>query len=105
MATKAEKEHYRRLVDYGCIACRNEFNVYSEPEIHHIRSGMGTSQRADWKRTLPLCPPHHRIGRYGVAFHAGRKAWERKHGTEEDLLKQLRDDLNIRGEDDVTFQA
>ncbi|EDW6362012.1 DUF968 domain-containing protein [Salmonella enterica subsp. enterica] len=95
--TKAENAHIQKLVDYGCIVCRNEMNVYTAPTIHHMRAGQGTGQRAPWSRTLPLCHVHHQDGGHGVALHAGQKTWEQKYGTEEELLGQLYNDLNISG--------
>ncbi|MDP1019692.1 Ref family recombination enhancement nuclease, partial [Klebsiella pneumoniae] len=58
-------------------------------EVHHIRNGQGIAQRADHKKTLPLCPPHHRTGGHGVAIHAGQKTWEENYGTESELLDQV----------------
>lgn len=39
---------------------------------------------------------HHRNGGYGVAIHAGRRAWEMKYGTEAELLVQV---LYLLGEE------
>ena len=87
--TKAEREHMDRVVSLGCVACLN-LGYYDAPsEIHHIGNGtMG--KRASNYEVIPLCPTHHRNGGYGVAVHAGRKAWERLHGTEQELLKQVK---------------
>lgn len=85
MATKAEKLHFEKLVNIGCIVCIKEGYGYSQPEIHHLRTGAGGGQKS--KDTIPLCPQHHRIGGYGVAIHAGQKAFESKYGTELELLE------------------
>ena len=77
------------VVSLGCIACFNMGYQDSPAEIHHLRSGVGQGQRSSHFRTIPLCHPHHRTGGYGVAFHAGPKEWQRIHGNEEDLLKQV----------------
>lgn len=80
--TKAEKQHLSMVAELGCIIC-------SMPaEIHHIRAGMGLAMRNSHFNVIPLCPTHHRNGGYGIAFHAGKKAFEAKYGTEEELLKQ-----------------
>lgn len=92
---KSDREHLQRVAELGCIVCKNEFGVYSFSEIHHIRAGQGAAQRASHKQTLPLCPPHHRTGGYGVAIHAGQKAWERSFGTECELLDQVNRELGI----------
>lgn len=93
--TKAENAHIQRLVDFGCIVCRNEMNVYTAPTIHHARTGQGMGQRAPWIRAIPLCNIHHQDGGHGVALHAGQKTWEKNHGTEEELLRQIYEELGI----------
>ena len=73
-----------RVAALGCIIC-------GQPaEIHHLREGMGMGQRAPDSRAIPLCPRHHRTGGHGVAYHAGRRAWEQQYGSPEDLLGQVR---------------
>lgn len=32
---------------------------------------------------------HHRTGGYGVAIHAGQKTWEKRYGTQRDLLTAI----------------
>jgi len=88
--TKAEKSHLDKVQRLGCIACMRIGHYGTPAEIHHIRAGQGMSQRADTKSVLPLCPPHHRTGGYGVAYQAGREAWEKTFGTETQLLEKVR---------------
>lgn len=85
--TKVEKQRFQRLVDLGCIICLRGGWGHSQPEIHHIRKGQGVGQRASHDKTIPLCPAHHRTGGYGVAIHAGQKAFENKFGDEHFLLE------------------
>jgi hypothetical protein len=85
--TKAEKQRFQRMVDLGCIICLRGGWGHSQPEIHHIRKGQGVGQRASHDKTIPLCPAHHRTGGYGVAIHAGQKAFENKFGDEHFLLE------------------
>jgi hypothetical protein len=87
--TKAEKNHLERVVSLGCIVCKNLGHMDTPAEIHHIRTGCGTGQRADNSRVIPLCHSHHRTGGHGVAIHAGRQTWEDKYGTETELLVQV----------------
>lgn len=88
--TKAEKQHLDRVAALCCIACR-QFGIDDTPaEIHHLRDGYGAAQRAPYDETIPLCPTHHRSGPYGIAFHAGPKAFEKRYGTERELLEQVR---------------
>ena len=82
-ATKAEKAHYQRVVELGCIICK------MPPQIHHIRNGMGIGQRNLFDKVLPLCHIHHTNGGYGIAFHAGKIEWQKKFGTEQKLLEKV----------------
>lgn len=87
--TKAESKHMDKVAALGCIACINSGYGETPAEIHHIGNAtMG--KRASNYETIPLCHAHHRTGGYGIAVHAGRKAWEGEHGTEQDLLEQVR---------------
>lgn len=94
MANKSEKAHLNAVANLGCIVCRNERLGQSPAEIHHIRSGQGMSQRASNYDVIPLCHIHHRTGGYGVAFHAGKKVFESKYGTERELLSQVEGLIN-----------
>ncbi len=94
MTKRAEQIHMGRVAALGCIVCRNVFGLYSPAEIHHIRTGQGAGQRASNYDTIGLCPPHHRLGGYGVAIHAGQKEWERRYGTETELLAQTKNLLS-----------
>lgn len=86
--TKQEKAHYDKLSNLGCIACIVLGYGYSPPEIHHIRHGTGIARRAAYDKAIPLCPRHHRLGGYGIAYHAGRHAFEQSIGkTEVELLE------------------
>ena len=85
---KDEKKHYDKLSQLGCIVCRREGWGYSPPHIHHIRHGVGLSQRSHFSLTIPLCPNHHQNGGYGIALHAGQKEFERKFGSEVELLQE-----------------
>lgn len=92
---KAEREHLNRVAELCCIACRNAGLGETPAEIHHIRVGQGRGQRASDYDTIPLCPFHHRQGGHGNAIHAGQQAWEAVHGTELELLAQVRIELGV----------
>jgi len=89
--TKAEKEWMSKVADLGCIVCKHQFLIYSPAAIHHIDGK--TKPDAHFK-TLPLCPAHHQTGGYGVALHAGRAEWEKRYGTQAELLKHVRGLIN-----------
>ncbi len=84
-----QKKRFTSLRDIGCIVCRLENGVHSQPEIHHVRDTLGVGQKRDHDRTIPLCPTHHRLGGYGVARHEGLPEWEKRHGSEVGLLDMV----------------
>ncbi|MFD1121848.1 Ref family recombination enhancement nuclease [Methylophilus flavus] len=87
--TKAEKNHLNRVAGLGCIVCLNLGYPNCPAEIHHLRYGVGAGQRSNHYNVIPLCPDHHRNGGHGVAFHAGKLAFEAKFGTERELWFQV----------------
>ena len=86
--TQDERNHYDKLSQLGCIVCNVLGHGYSAPHIHHIKSGnAGMGKKSHWSLAIPLCPTHHQHGGYGVAIHAGKKAFETAIGmTEVELL-------------------
>ena len=90
MATKAEKELYRKTAELGCSLCRHQGNAGTPAELHHIRR---TSKRSN-APVIPLCPYHHRGS--NTSIHGmGRKRFEREYAiSEEELLVQTQELLN-----------
>jgi len=88
--TKAVKEHMGVVAGMTCIVCRKMLLGDTPAELHHPRFLAGGGQKSSDMDVIPLCPRHHRLGGYGVAFHAGPEEWERRYGTEEELLAQTR---------------
>ena len=86
--TVAEKKWMQQVADYGCIACEID-GLLSPAEVHHIRKHTGMGLRPSHFNILPLCASHHRTGK--ISVHLGKKAFESKYGTEEQLQKQLRE--------------
>jgi len=87
MATKDEKEHYRKLAEFGCILCYHLGYEGTPAEIHHIRRA---GKRSD-APVIPLCPEHHR-GNTGI-HGLGRKGFERKYGLSEENLSVFTEHL------------
>jgi hypothetical protein len=85
MATKSEKEKYRKISELGCSLCRHQGNEGTPAELHHIRRGNIPRSTAP---VIGLCPYHHRGS--NTSIHGmGRKRFEQEYGiTEEELLKQ-----------------
>ena len=86
MATKNEKNAYRKIAELGCILCSSILGFEGTPaELHHIRR-YGTKRSTSF--VVPLCPEHHR-GNTGV-HGLGHKGFENKWGaTEEELLERV----------------
>jgi hypothetical protein len=84
MATKSEKEKYRKIAELGCSLCRHLGNEGTPAELHHIRR---TGRRSD-APVIPLCPYHHRGS--NTSIHGmGRRRFEAEYDvTEESLLAQ-----------------
>ena len=84
MATKSEKEKYRKIAELGCSLCRHQGSEGTPAELHHIRR---TGRRSD-APVIPLCPYHHRGS--NTSIHGmGRRRFEAEYDvTEESLLAQ-----------------
>ena len=84
MATKSEKEKYRKIAELGCSLCRHQGNEGTPAELHHIRRG---GRRSD-APVIPLCPYHHRGS--NTSIHGmGRRRFETEYDvTEESLLAE-----------------
>jgi hypothetical protein len=91
--TMTEQRWLSDVASLGCVICRNAGYGESPAEVHHVRHGVGVGRRASHFDTIPLCPAHHRTGGYGVAFHAGKEAFELAFGTELALLWQTKRDV------------
>ena len=78
--TKADRERWGKLRQLGCILCGKP------PEIHHL-TGAGMGLRSEHVQTIPLCFYHHRTGNHGFAIHAGEKTWEKRYGSQKELLE------------------
>jgi len=85
MATKVEKEKYRKIAELGCSLCRHLQLGETPAELHHIRRGNIPRAQAP---VIGLCTYHHRGS--NTSIHGmGRKRFEREYAiTEEELLEQ-----------------
>lgn len=79
---KETKKLYEKAIKHGCVVCKMQYGVYTEPCIHHL-TGAGMGKKSD--KFIPLCHYHHQ-GNEGI-HHIGTKTWENKFGSQEELLK------------------
>ena len=79
-----EKKWMNFLGAYGCVICHRPC------EIHHLLSG---GRRIGHLDSISLCMEHHRGG-YNtesiVSRHPWKRAFEKRYGTEKQLLNILR---------------
>lgn len=93
MTEREKKERFNTLSRIGCIVCRVHHGIYTPPIIHHLcgldstREGLGG--KADDRETLPLCPNHHQHGGKGISYHDAPEQWEKKYGTQMELLAMV----------------
>ncbi len=98
MTTKAEREWMEAI---GELSCMLSFTGQcgGRLERHHItRAG----RRIDHMHTLPLCTWHHGPQTplaIGEAVHKGKKMFEKKYGSQFELLKKLKEQLNGENHD------
>jgi|TARA_A100001037_G_scaffold298260_1_gene321661 hypothetical protein len=93
--TKQEREHLQAVVDLGCIACA-KLGIYDSPaEIHHIKGKFRMGRKASHFETIPLCPAHHRNG--GTSYHVNPREFTEYFGSQEELLEEVLDWLNVDG--------
>lgn len=81
---KREREWMNKIGNFGCIVCYNNGIGDTPVSIHHID---GRTKKGAHYLTIPLCGLHHQ-GEYGIGIHSGRAEWERRYGTQMELLSQ-----------------
>ncbi len=92
---KVEAQWMDAIVEHGCIACILDGHEPRPTAVHHIlRGGL----RIGHLFTLPLCDPgHHQNGaQFGmVSRHPNKAEFERRYGTEMELLALLKEKLGF----------
>lgn len=87
--TVAESAWMDAIVAHGCICCRMDGHGYVPACVHHMLRG---GHRIGHLFTLPLCPGHHQAGTGApglIARHPNKAQFEKKYGSEFDLLHGL----------------
>ena len=87
----AERKWMQQVADYGCVACEID-GLVRPAEIHHVRKHTGMGLRPSHFDTIPLCSHHHRTGKDSI--HLGKKLFIQKYGTEQEILKQVKERIN-----------
>ena len=78
VATKAQREVWGRIADFGCIVCG------FPAEIHHCGTGAGGRKNHDY--VIGLCFEHHR-GKRGIDGKQDftKTSWQNVYGAEKEL--------------------
>lgn len=98
-----KEERYRRLHEYGCIACRMFCGPWAwrAPQMHHIVNQSYREHKGGDRATLPLCPWHHQGHpdeglqaeemqiKYGPSLALESKLFHVTFGTEAGLLETI----------------
>jgi hypothetical protein len=84
-ATKKQRSRWEIIRALGCIATRHDIPCGRQAAIHHCETGMGGRKNHD--KVIPLCHFHHQ-GEQGI-HTIGRKAWQEKYRTEQELMALL----------------
>ena len=96
--TKAEKERLQTISEMPCYACFQDGRE-TQSEVHHIRKHTGMGLRPSHFDTIPLCSGHHRTNK--ISVHLGKKEFEKKYGTEQEILKKVNREIERCRENQV----
>lgn len=83
-ATAEERKWMQRVSELSCAAC----GAY-EVTVHHCRINTGMGVRPSHYDTIPLCHHHHQ-GAEGI-HTIGKKTWEAKYGSQQDMLEKTKE--------------
>ena len=92
MTTKAERTHWYRIAEIGCIACLQDGVHNTHVSIHHTD---GRTKPGAHMKVLALCGPHHQTGgEWAPAIHPYKAQFEARFGTQAQLLAETQIRLN-----------
>ena len=93
--TKSDNEWMGAITELGCIACLVQGTPGTFGEVHHMRAGQGRGQRSAHKKSLCLCPAHHRGTHHPdiASIHLAKRAFIEQFGTEEELYERTIQEL------------
>lgn len=92
--TAAESRWMAAVVELGCVVCLKHHQVQTPAAVHHIVEG---SRRLGHFYTIPLCDPgHHQNSPTSqkLSRHPHKARFEKKYGTEYELLSYVQTILN-----------
>jgi hypothetical protein len=87
-ATAAEREHMDKIANMDCIIYNGDCAGHT---IVHHKTNAGMGLRASHFDTMPICWAHHDAQTsldFGHSVHKGTKVFEKRYGTQAELLKK-----------------
>lgn len=87
--------HIAKVVALACVVCRNE-KLGESPAIPHHINCQGMGMKSSDYEVIPLCSKHHQGGGHGVSVHDGLEEFEKRYGTERELLEQVYNEIGFK---------
>ena len=91
--TKEEQAWMDAIVEYGCIICKQEWGIFTPPEVHHLE---GKPKAKSHFVTIPLCYRHHREGSDNSQYtsrHPNKARFEARYGSEYALHSVIHEEI------------
>jgi len=79
-----------KILQLGCIVCRNDLGTFTPAQFHHIHGP--DKRRIGPDVGIGLCFPHHQSGINNtdlVSRHPWKREFEKRYGKEIDLYEQV----------------
>jgi hypothetical protein len=91
------RKHMALVAQLPCVVCVKTGLGESKAEVHHI---LKSGKRIDDYNVIALCTAHHRGGMNTdeiVSRHPWKREFEKRYGTESELLELTREELDRVG--------
>ena len=94
--TASESLHMDAVAKLGCVVCGSFLHTFAPAAIHHC--GTTAGGRKNHFKVIGLCDPGHHKGRErGISFHPYHDEFEKRYGTETELLIKTYKRLDVMG--------
>lgn len=104
-ATPEEKAHMGKVARMPCYACeQDQREKIEKANVHHIREGYRTGERASNWEVIPLGEGHHQgllapVDKTKIAFHRSRRTFVLRYGNEIGILATVLARIGLTLED------
>ncbi|WP_080822547.1 MULTISPECIES: DUF968 domain-containing protein [Rhizobium/Agrobacterium group] len=96
---KSSKAHFERVAALACAVAEDWGHECGGRITCHHPIGIewrGMGQKAPDDCVIPLCDNHHQHSRNAIHM-MGKKPWEKKYGSQRELLEATREKLGASG--------